>query len=150
MGKTKQITKLEQKLEIDNTEKQINPLEEMATVEAERLKSLLFDCGVSETYIDILNATIENTAWMKIKLDEAREAIKTSNVVIPYDNGGGQKGLRENPLFRGYESLFKSYMSGMKQILDALPKQAADVKDAEMEKPQNMLELVRKKHRKEA
>lgn len=150
MGKTKQITKLEQKLEIDNKEKQINPLEEMATVEAERLKSLLFDCGVSETYIDILNATIENTAWMKIKLDEAREAIKTSNVVIPYDNGGGQKGLRENPLFRGYESLFKSYMSGMKQILDALPKQAADVKDAEMEKPQNMLELVRKKHRKEA
>ena len=150
MGKTKQITKLEQTLEIDNTEKQINPLEEMATVEAERLKSLLFDCGVSETYIDILNATIENTAWMKIKLDEAREAIKTSNVVIPYDNGGGQKGLRENPLFRGYESLFKSYMSGMKQILDALPKQAADVKDAEMEKPQNMLELVRKKHRKEA
>ena len=150
MGKTKQITKLEQKHEIDNKEKQINPLEEMATVEAERLKSLLFDCGVSETYIDILNATIENTAWMKIKLDEAREAIKTSNVVIPYDNGGGQKGLRENPLFRGYESLFKSYMSGMKQILDALPKQAADVKDAEMEKPQNMLELVRKKHRKEA
>lgn len=150
MGKTEQITKLEQKHKIDNEEKQINPLEQMATIEAERLKSLLFDCGVSETYISILNATIENTAWMKVKLDEAREAIKTSNVVIPYDNGGGQKGLRENPLFRGYESLFKSYMSGMKQILDALPKQAADVRDTELEKPQTMLELVRKKHRKEA
>lgn len=150
MGKTEQSAKLEQGRKNNNEEKQINPLEEMATIEAERLKSLLFDCGVSETYLNILNATIENTAWMKVKLDEAREAIKTSNVVIPYDNGGGQKGLRENPLFRGYESLFKSYMSGMKQILDALPKQAIDVKEEEMEKPQTMLELVRKKHRKEA
>lgn len=126
-------------------------LEEMATVEAERLRRLLFDCGVLETTVDLLNATIENTAWIKIKLDETRETIKTSKVVIPYDNGGGQKGLRENPLFKGYESLFKAYMSGMKQILDVLPKQAESVRKEEIEKPQTMLELVRKKHnRKEA
>ena len=125
-------------------------LDARATAEAERLKSLLFNFNVSEDMVGLLEDVINNTAWIKVKLDEAREAIKTSNVVIPYDNGGGQKGLRENPLFKGYESLLKSYMGGMKQILDVLPKQAADVKDAEMEKPQTMLELVRSKHKKEA
>ena len=128
----------------------MNNLNDRATAEAERLKSLLFNFNVSEDMVGLLEDVINNTAWIKVKLDEAREAIKTSNVVIPYDNGGGQKGLRENPLFKGYESLLKSYMGGMKQILDVLPKQAADVKEAEMEKPQTMLELVRSKHKKEA
>lgn len=129
----------------------MNNLEEMATAEAERLRRLLFECEVSEKTIELLSATIENTAWIKVKLDETRETIKTSKVVIPYDNGGGQKGLRENPLFKGYESLLKAYMSGIKQILDTLPKQAENVKKEEIEKPQTMLELVRNKHnRKEA
>ena len=150
MGKTEQVT--DKQNNKDNTQKEqiMSDLEQLAAMEADRLKSLLFDCGVSDLHVSLLSATISNTAWMKVKLDEARDAIKTSNVVIPYDNGGGQKGLRENPLFKGYESLFKSYMSGMKQILDTLPKQAAEIRDAEIEKPQTMLELVRKKHRKEA
>lgn len=124
--------------------------ESLATQEAERLKALLSDSGVSENYISVISSVIENTAWMKIKLDEARNAIKTSNVVIPYDNGGGQKGLRENPLFKGYEALFKSYLGGLKQILDGMPEQAAEIKEAEIEKPVTMLELVRNKHREKA
>lgn len=128
----------------------MNNLDEKATLEAERLKALLFDCGVSTEIVDILETTIENTAYMKIKLDETRAAIKSSKVCIPYDNGGGQTGLRENPLFKGYESLFKSYMSGLRQILDVLPKGAQNVKNQELETPKTMLELVRSKHRKEA
>ena len=121
-----------------------------AEAEATRLRKLLRDCGVSEQVIELLEASIDNTAWMRVKLDEARVAIKTSNVVIPYDNGGGQKGLRENPLFKGYESLLKSYMSCMKQLLDTIPDDMQTVKVQELEKPKTMLELVRSKHVKEA
>lgn len=128
----------------------MNEHERLAYEESERIKALLVECGVSDTYINMLLPVIENTSWMKVKLDEAREKIKTSSVVIPYDNGGGQTGLRENPLFKGYESLFKSYMGGLKQIMDAMPEQAFDVKEAELEKPKTMLELVRSKHKKEA
>lgn len=128
----------------------MNEHEKLALEESERIKALLVECGVSDTYINMLLPVIENTSWMKVKLDEAREKIKTSSVVIPYDNGGGQTGLRENPLFKGYESLFKSYMGGLKQIMDAMPEQAFDVKEAELEKPKTMLELVRSKHKKEA
>lgn len=124
--------------------------ESLAAQETERLKAILSDSGVSENYISVISSVIENTAWMKVKLDEARNAIKTSNVVIPYDNGGGQKGLRENPLFKGYEALFKSYLGGLKQILDGMPEQAAEIKEAEIEKPKTMLELIRGKHKKEA
>lgn len=123
-------------------------LEKIAMSEAERLRALLFNCGVNQTYVDFLETTIENTAWMKAKLDDAREQIRNTSVAIPYDNGGGQKGIRENPLFKGYENLFKSYMSGLKQILDVLPKEAVAIKDAEIEAPKTTLELIRNKHKK--
>lgn len=128
----------------------MSKLEEIATTEAKRLRSLLFNCGVAQNRIDLLSTLIDNTAWMKAKLDDAQRAIKESSVCIPYDNGGGQKGIRENPLFKGYEGLFKSYMAGMKTILSVLPPQAEQVRDEEIEKPKTMLELVRNKHRKEA
>ena len=125
-------------------------LEKLAMSEAERLRALLFNCGVSQAYIDLLKTTIENTAWMKVKLDDARDAIKKTSVAIPYDNGGGQTGIRENPLFKGYENLFKSYMSGLKQILDVLPKQAEGIREAEINAPKTMLEQIRDKHKKGA
>lgn len=119
-------------------------IEERATANAEKLRQLLFDYGVKEKRVDALNTVIENVAWMEIKLEDARAAIKTSSVAIAYDNGGGQKGVRENPLFKGYESLFKSYMAGLTKILDLLPPE--EVKVDEEIKPKTVLELVRAKH----
>ena len=118
--------------------------------EIKRITDILNEYNVSAKKINILEPIIHNTAWMKIKLDDAREAVKTSNVVIPYDNGGGQKGLRENPIFKGYESLWKSYMAGMGKILECLPPEQAKIESEVVETPKTMLELVRNKHRKEA
>lgn len=128
----------------------VNSIEERAIAEAERLRRLLFDCGVSEKRMELLAPLIENTAWMKVKLDEAREAVKTSNVVIRYDNGGGQSGLRENPLFKGYEALWKSYMNGFSKLLEFVPKEVVEKEAAGVEHPKTVLEIVRAKHRKEA
>ena len=124
-------------------------LEKQAKSESDRIKKLLNDCNVPESRINLLESIIENVSWMKVKLDEARELIKKSSVAIPYDNGGGQKGVRQNPIFSGYESLFKSYMAGMGKILECLPKDVAE-QAVEVEKPKSVLELVRDKHKKEA
>lgn len=121
-------------------------IEARARKEQNRIKRLLNDAGISENRKKMLEPIILNTAWMKAKLDDAREAIKNSNIVISYDNGGGQKGLRENPLFKGYESLWRSYMAGMGKILDSLPAEEVE-QVADVEKPATMLELVRKRHR---
>ena len=120
-----------------------------AEEEQKRIADLLNEVGISDKRQKLLEPIILNTAWMKAKLDDAREAIKNSNIVIAYDNGGGQKGIRENPLFKGYESLWRSYMAGMGKILDSLPQEQIE-SAVEIEKPATMLELVRNKHRKEA
>lgn len=127
----------------------MDELEIKARAEAEqkRISDLLIEVGISDKRQKLLEPIILNTAWMKAKLDDAREAIKNSNIVISYDNGGGQKGIRENPLFKGYESLWRSYMAGMAKILEALPAEVVE-QSVEVEKPATMLELVRNKHRK--
>ena len=123
-------------------------LTKKAEKEERRLRKTLREASVSETRIEMLKPVIQNVAWMKVRLDDTREVIKTSQVVIPYDNGGGQKGLRENPLFKGYEALWKSYMGGMNRIIEALP---AEVEVVEEEaRPQTVLSLIRSKHEKEA
>ena len=117
-----------------------------AEEEQNRITDLLSEVGISDKRMKLLEPIILNTAWMKAKLDDAREAIKNSNIVISYDNGGGQKGIRENPLFKGYESLWRSYMAGMAKITDSLPQEQVE-QAIEVEKPATMLELVRNKHR---
>lgn len=120
-------------------------MEERVQNEKQRLTALLFDCGVSDQKISALDPVLDNVAWMRVKLDDTREDIKNAKVVIAYDNGGGQKGLRENPLFKGYASLWKSYMNGIKAIMEVMPQEMAQkvVED----KPKTVLELIREKHR---
>lgn len=125
-------------------------LEHIAAEEKQRLTSLLFSCDVSESRINALESVIDNTAWMKAKLDEAREAIKNTSVAIPYDNGGGQTGIRENPLFKGYEALWKSYISGLNLILSMCPQKVVEKEAEQIETPKTVLQLVRAKHGKTA
>ena len=128
----------------------MNTMDELAVHEAERLQGLLFKCNVPGDRIALMQPIIENVAWMKIRLDDAREKAKTSSVVIPYDNGGGQKGIRENPLYKGYCALWKSYVAGMDKSLAMLPKDAGSEAAADVETPQTVLQLVRAKHGKSA
>ena len=38
------------------------------------------------------------------------EQIETEDLIIAYDNGGGQSGVRENPFYPAYERLLASYV----------------------------------------
>lgn len=117
--------------------------------EAERITALLRESNVAEEVIAMIEPVITNVAWSRIKLDETRKAIANSTVAIPYDNGGGQAGIRENPVFKGYEALYKSYISGLRIILEYMPSaKAASV--APVEAPKTVLQMVRRKHGKEA
>lgn len=123
-------------------------LEKRAAQERERITRILKEADVSERRISALKPVIENVSWMRAKLDDSRQLIKHSNIVVPYDNGGGQKGIRENPAFKGYEALWKAYMQGMNRILDTLPPeqiQEAAVPDI---RPQTVLDTIRNKHSK--
>lgn len=75
----------------------------------------------------------ENVLWMEAKLANAREVIGRSSVAIPYDNGGGQKGIRKNPAFDGYNSLMSSYTKALKQLCEMLGTEVEDDGDADLD-----------------
>ena len=125
-------------------------LKARASEEKKRIIAILKDAGISKRRMDMLKPVIENVSWMRAKLDDSRELIKNSNIVMTYDNGGGQRGIRENPAFKGYESLWKAYMQGMNRILDTLPPEVADPAIDDDAKPKTVLDTMRAKYNKPA
>ena len=116
-------------------------MEKEVQTKKKKLKKLLKD--VPPARLKLLEPTIENVAWMEVKLDDTRQQIKNAPVAIKYDNGGGQKGVRKNPLFDGYHQLWKSYQSGLAVLLEELPEEAAhEIKETG---PPTVLELVKQK-----
>ena len=120
-------------------------LESRKNKEKNRLKRLLKSAGTEEWKIRMLLPVMDNTAWMCVKLEDTRQKIKESDVTVRYNNGGGQSGTRQNPMFMGYEYLWKAYMAGMTQIMSA----AAVQKDAKSTSlsPQSVIRLVSSKKR---
>ena len=49
-------------------------------------------------------------------LEESRNRLVNEPLVIEYDNGGGQSGIRENPEWLAYEKLLKSYQATLRAI----------------------------------
>ena len=62
----------------------------------------------------------ENVFFMEEKLSETRRELADQDVVIPYDNGGGQTGIRKNPIFEGYNQLMANYRKTLEQLVSML------------------------------
>ena len=119
-------------------------LRRRANKEAGRLRGLLFSAGVPQKERDALESVIVNTAWIKEKLEDARLHIADEEITVSYNNGGGQRGVRENPAFKAYESLWRAYLGGVDKILAAI-KDADDAGEkicAEDNSPAAVLSLV--------
>lgn len=90
--------------------------------EQRRLIALLDRAEVPTQQRDVLAPVIDNISWQRVKLDEAREQMQDANIVCHYNNGGGQAGERENPIFKAYINLFRAYMVGLEKFTSYLPK----------------------------
>lgn len=116
--------------------------------EIRRLKRIIEEGGVSDRRQKTLEGVIQNAAFMRVSLDDTIKEIADADIVVEYDNGGGQTGIRENPLFNAYEKLFSKYLAAMTVILESLPAEAAaEALPPEEERPKTMLELVREKRK---
>lgn len=82
---------------------------------------------------------ISDAEFMRRKLAESKKAMEEEPIAIPYDNGGGQTGVRENPIFTAYEKLLKTYQGTVNQIIELSGK---DEKTAELEKDGKVLKMV--------
>lgn len=62
----------------------------------------------------------EELEWQAARLKEARALIKNASVIISYDNGGGQTGIRKNPAYEAYTQLFGAFCKGMAALDEVL------------------------------
>lgn len=118
-----------------------------ATYERNKIKKLLKAAGVDDDTISMLWPTIQNIGTLKAKLDDIQGELEEASLLIDWDNGGGQTGTKENPVFRMYESMWKSYTAGIKMVMSYIPEEQ---KKAKGNGNQNVLQLVREKHVKKA
>lgn len=70
----------------------------------------------------------KQTAFVSRKLREAQKDLKGQTLTIEYDNGGGQKGIRENPAFTAYEKLLNTYTRALTKLTELIgEKQVEDL-----------------------
>ena len=110
--------------------------------EHKRLEALLDMADVPKQQRDVLAPIMDNMAWQRVKLDEAREEMQDSSIICEYNNGGGQSGTRENPIFKAYINLWRAYMVGLEKFSSYLPKELQEEAAGE-----NILEQVKQMKR---
>lgn len=69
---------------------------------------------------------IDQLKLMAEKLDKEGERIICEKLVVDYDNGGGQSGVRENPFFPAYEKLLATYTKTLQAVRDLIGEQGLE------------------------
>lgn len=94
--------------------------------EVKRLQEITRD-AIPDAMRKVAMPLIHNIAWQKVKLDEARRDLMGESLFVPYDNGGGQSGIREHPGFQAYNRLFTTFQRGIKQLCDMMDAYSGEV-----------------------
>lgn len=77
--------------------------------------------GVSVLHEESL-VLAEAVVLMSKKIEETLKTLKNEPLVIPYDNGGGQSGIRENPNYTSFEKLMATYTKSLRQLIEIVEK----------------------------
>ena len=109
--------------------------------EHKRLTDILISAEVPKPTQDALVPVIDNLSWLRVKLDDFREQFKNADIVCKYNNGGGQKGIRINPFFKGYNDLCRTYLNYLDKYLSCLPK---EVQEEEKQESEGILSIISK------
>lgn len=108
-----------------------------------KIIAILRDAGCSEERISLLRPLIEQTVWLERKLEQGRNVISSSSIVVPYDNGGGQTGIRKNPAFEAIHRMNVTYNSCLKTLAEAIPEtQTIKIADAESSSTQAKRDVI--------
>lgn len=71
---------------------------------------------VSENLRERAEELARNVLTMEAALIEARKQADTEPLIVEYDNGGGQSGIRKNPFWEAYAQMFNTFSRGLAQL----------------------------------
>lgn len=72
-----------------------------------------------------VDSLLADADFLRFKLEESRAGLECEPLVIPYDHGGGQSGMRKNPAFDAYEAMLKSFCQVVRTLKECgdMPKE---------------------------
>lgn len=69
---------------------------------------------------EVLVKQLQNVS-KKLKTEGAKMA--DQDLIVEYDNGGGQKGIRENPYYQAYFRMLAEYRKTLRDVKDLIGEQ---------------------------
>jgi len=92
--------------------------------EYNRLYALLD--GIDANQLAAAIPLIQNSAFMKVTLDDMQMQIASEGVTDVYQNGSNQLGMKQSATIQAYNSLIKNYATVTKMLFALLPKAVAE------------------------
>ena len=81
----------------------------------------------------IVQEMANNFVFLSIQIMELREQLENESVIVRYNNGGGQYGLKENTKLSIYQKLLTRHSDLTMKLVKILPEDEEDTRD-ELEK----------------
>lgn len=106
-----------------STKKKTSTKSKAKVTKAQKSKAEELVAGVHVLHDEALELA-ESVLFMADKLKESRKAMENEPLVVPYDNGGGQTGIRENPHYTAFEKLVTTYSKSLRQLTEIVEKGA--------------------------
>ena len=131
----------EKEAEFDSRSNYLSKQERINT-EIERLNKEFRD--IAKDKKGIVKSTIESVAFMTVQMEDLQENIVRDGTTVEYDNGGGQRGMKQSPDAQFYLQFSQKLTQAVKVLLDCLPKtQIPKSEDTDS----NLLKFVQRKPR---
>lgn len=98
-------------------------MEKDKRIKAELKRISGFFDKVPENQREIVKPLLQNSAFMKVTLEDLQEIINQEGVIDHYQNGANQYGTKQSATLQSYNSLVKNYASVTKTLSQLLPKE---------------------------
>lgn len=93
--------------------------EERISKELERISQPFLEVDANQKII--VAPLLQNSAFMKVTLEDLQEIINREGVTETYQNGANQRGVKQSATLQSYNSLIKNYASVTKTLSQLLP-----------------------------
>ena len=90
-------------------------------VEKECARLMELFVGADENKLDFVRDHVQQLAWLGITILELQKEIDQRGTVLPFDNGGNQKGYQANPACKTLKDFQTLYNTQFRALLPVLP-----------------------------
>lgn len=98
-----------------------------ARVEQERARLMGLFAGADANKLDFIQEQVKQLAWNGITIVELQAEIDEKGPVLPFDNGGNQRGYQANPACKTLKDFQTLYNAQFKALLPVLPEKSDKV-----------------------